>query len=132
MEVLLADVVMTTHMAYLAFLVTGGFLALRLRRVRWPHVIATIWGTTVTVTPPLDCPLTQLEVALRERAGTGAYDGPFIEHYFEGTLYSEGHPILARTIIILVVLTSYLLLMGRILRERSLPAETAEATAEVR
>ncbi|MPZ63174.1 MAG: DUF2784 family protein [Propionibacteriales bacterium] len=129
MENAFADVVMTSHMVYLAFLIFGGFLALRLRWLRWPHVIATIWGTTVTVVS-LDCPLTQLEVALRERAGSGAYGEPFIEHYFAGHLYPEGHEVLSRVVIVVLVLTSYLLLVSRMLQERSVPAESAEATAE--
>ncbi|MPZ62099.1 MAG: DUF2784 family protein [Propionibacteriales bacterium] len=131
MESLLADVVMSTHMAYIAFLVFGGFLALQLRGLRWPHVLATGWGSTVLVSP-LDCPLTQLEIALREHAGTGAYDEPFIEHYFADHLYPAAHPVLSRAVIVLLVSASYLLLVLRVLRERSVAAEPAEATAEAR
>jgi hypothetical protein len=129
MEKALADVVMTTHMAFLAFLIFGGFLALRLSGLRWPHLLATIWGTTVTVAS-LDCPLTQLEVALRERAGAGAYTEPFIEHYFQGYLYPEAHQIVSRAVVIALVMASYLLLIPKILSERTAIAADATTTGQ--
>lgn len=36
------------------------------------------------------CPLTPLEIALRERAGLAGYDAGFIEHYLLRVIYPEG------------------------------------------
>jgi uncharacterized protein DUF2784 len=75
------------HIAFLCYLVVGGFLALRWRRTIWLHVAATLWGIAIT-TQHLDCPLTSLERWGRARAGMAPLppDG-FIAHYIAGVIY---------------------------------------------
>ena len=57
-----------THMAYLAYLPSGGFLALRWPRNIAIHIPVVIWGIGVVVFE-LPCPLTELEQRARSRAG---------------------------------------------------------------
>jgi hypothetical protein len=82
----LADVVVVVHLAYLGFVVLGGFLGLH--DVHWllPHAAAVVWGVVGTV-GRAPCPLTALEKWLVSTGGGTPYDGPFISHYVTGTLY---------------------------------------------
>jgi hypothetical protein len=92
---LLADAVVILHVAFLAFVVCGGFLA---RRHRWlivPHVVAVAWGVYVEVMPAMLCPLTPLENHFARLAGTAGYEGGFIEHYLVPIIYPDG--LTART-----------------------------------
>lgn len=88
-----ADVVVGLHVAFVVFVVLGGWLALRWRRVAWIHVPAALWGVTVEWGGWI-CPLTPLENYLRERSGSIAFRGDFIEHYLVPLLYP---PHLTRT-----------------------------------
>ena len=85
----LADAVALLHAAFVAFVVLGGLLVLRWRRVAWLHVPAAIWGVLIEYSGWI-CPLTPLENALRERAGQAGYSGGFVEHYGSHVLYPAG------------------------------------------
>jgi hypothetical protein len=85
----LADLVLLVHLAFIAFVVLGGLLALRWRWAPWLHVPAAGWGAWIELSGGL-CPLTPLENALRQAAGTEGYAGGFIEHYLLSVLYPAG------------------------------------------
>ncbi len=85
----LADGVVLVHVAFVAFVMFGGFLALRWRAVVWAHVPAAIWGVLIEYAGWI-CPLTPWENWLRARAGEAAYSGDFIEHYVLRALYPSG------------------------------------------
>lgn len=85
----LADIMVVMHAAFIVFVVFGGMLVWRWRRVIWLHVPAMIWGVIVSITPLL-CPLTPWENHLRRLAGDGGYDGGFIEHYLMPLIYPAG------------------------------------------
>ncbi len=77
---LLAGAVAVVHAAVVLFLVTGGLLALSRPRLRRVHVPVALSVLAVNLAGA-DCPLTDLELALRERAGAGPYAGGFLGHY---------------------------------------------------
>jgi hypothetical protein len=81
-----ADIVVALHAAFVAFVVLGGVLVARWRRLAWAHLPAAIWGVSIELTGWI-CPLTPLENYLRERSGSSAYRGEFIEHYVLPLLY---------------------------------------------
>ena len=83
---ILADVVLLVHLGFVLFVVLGGWLVLRWRRLAWLHVPAAVWGALLELAG-LTCPLTPLENALRQLAGERAYAGGFIEHYLVSILY---------------------------------------------
>lgn len=85
----LADGVVLIHGAFVIFVVVGGFLALRWRKLVWVHLPAAIWGVMIEFAGWI-CPLTPLENALRARAGDAGYAGGFIEHYVLRALYPGG------------------------------------------
>jgi hypothetical protein len=84
-----ADLVLVVHLAFVLFVVLGGLLALRWRRVAWVHVPVALYGATIEFLGFV-CPLTPLEVWLRRRGGEAGYEGGFIEHYIVAVLYPRG------------------------------------------
>jgi len=86
---LLAGAVAVLHGAAVLFMLTGALLALRWPRVLWVHVPLTLAILAIYVTGS-DCPVTNLELWLRARAGQPGYTGGFIGHYITDPL---GFPI---------------------------------------
>jgi hypothetical protein len=75
------------HFAYLVYVPSGGFLALRWPRTIWLHLAAVCWGVGV-VALRWRCPLTSLEDWARARAGLGPLpETGFIDRYVAGVLY---------------------------------------------
>lgn len=85
----LADLVLAVHLAFVLFVVLGGFLALRWPRVALVHVPVALYGAIVEFAGFI-CPLTPLEVWLRQRGGEPGYSGDFVERYITAVLYPSG------------------------------------------
>jgi len=92
---LLADLLVVLHALFVLFVVLGGFLALRWRRLAWLHVPAALWGALIQFMGWV-CPLTPLENGLRELAGEAGYQGGFVEHYLIPTLYPAHYTLALR------------------------------------
>jgi hypothetical protein len=103
----LVMVILAVHFAFLAYVMFGGFLALRWPAAFWPHLGAAVWGVLV-VGVPLNCPLTWAEGWARRRAGEPALTRGFIDRYFEGVLYPERLTGLVRVLVAFCVLGSWL------------------------
>ncbi|MDP2450319.1 MAG: DUF2784 domain-containing protein [Polaromonas sp.] len=95
---LLADIVLTLHVAVVAFVVGGLVLVLagNLRGWRWVNALwfrlahlAAIGAVVAETWLGMLCPLTTLEMWLREQAGVAGYGGGFIEHWLQRVLYYE-------------------------------------------
>lgn len=86
---LLADCLVLVHLAFIVFVVAGGFLVLWRPSCRWIHLPAAVWGALIEFTGWI-CPLTPWEQALRLKAGLVGYTGGFIEHYILPVLYPQG------------------------------------------
>src|SRR5258708_27306255 len=84
-----ADGVLSLHLAFVLFALLGGLLVLRTPRFAWLHLPAVAWAAFVEFTGRI-CPLTPLEVALRQAAGDAGYAGDFLEHYIAAVVYPEG------------------------------------------
>jgi len=97
----LADLMLVLHLTFIVFVVGGGLLVLRWPRLAWVHVPAFLWGAAIEFTGGI-CPLTPIEVSLRQQAGEAGYSGGFIEHYIAGTIYPGG---LSRTLQVVMGLT---------------------------
>lgn len=94
----LADGVLSVHVGFVLFviaglllIVTGGFRGWRWVRNPWfraCHLAAiaiVVFQSWLGVT----CPLTILEMSLRDRAGDVTYDGTFISHWLRRLLFYE-------------------------------------------
>ena len=86
---LAADGVLLLHLAFILFVLFGGALAARWRRMPWLHLPAALWGFGVELTGRT-CPLTYLENDLRQRAGQSGYTDSFVEHYLLDVIYPTG------------------------------------------
>jgi hypothetical protein len=84
-----ADLVVILHLAFVLFVLLGGFLVLRRPGLMRFHLPAVVWGALIEFVG-LFCPLTPLEVTLRELGGGAGYEGGFIEHYLTALLYPSG------------------------------------------
>jgi Protein of Unknown function (DUF2784) len=89
-----ADGVLIAHLAFVLFVVLGALLVLRWPRLMYLHIPAVVWGGIVEFIGMI-CPLTPLEVRLRQLSGDAGYKGGFIEHYIVALLYPSG---LTRTV----------------------------------
>lgn len=95
---LLADIVLTLHVAVVAFVVGGLVLVIigNLRNWRWVNALwfrlAHLGAIAVVVAEAwlgVVCPLTNLEMWLRAQARATTYSGSFIEHWLQRVLYYE-------------------------------------------
>jgi Protein of Unknown function (DUF2784) len=121
---LLADAVVLGHTLFVAFVVLGGFVALRWRRVVWLHIPAAIWGALIEFGGWI-CPLTPLENDLRTRAGLAGYSGGFVEHYVLRALYPAGLTRGVQYVLGGVVLLVNAIAYTLILRRRRRPTTAA-------
>jgi hypothetical protein len=85
----LADAVLVLHLAFILFVVLGGFAVLRWPRLVWIHVPVVLWGAAIEFFGWI-CPLTPLEKWLRQMGGETAYSGGFIGHYLLPVIYPAG------------------------------------------
>ncbi|MFQ5582214.1 MAG: DUF2784 domain-containing protein [Mariprofundaceae bacterium] len=81
-----ADMTVVLHFAFVLFAVLGGLLVLKWWHCIWLHVPTFIWAALVMFTGWI-CPLTPLEIWLRQQGGEASYHSSFIEHYILPVLY---------------------------------------------
>lgn len=84
----LADAVLLLHLAFILFVVFGGFLLVRFPRLIWLHLPAAAWGALIEFAGWI-CPLTPLENHLRRLGGGAGYEGGFIAHYLLPVIYPQ-------------------------------------------
>ncbi len=89
MYLLLADLILVLHLGCIIFATLGGLLLFKWPRLAWLHLPAVIWGTMIEFLG-LICPLTPLEIWLRQLAGADPYQGGFISHYLVPLIYPPG------------------------------------------
>ncbi len=113
---LLADLVVLVHALFVLFVVLGGILVLRNRRIAWIHVPVAVWGVAIEYLGWI-CPLTPLETWLRGRAGMAQYTGGFIEHYLEPVLHPLGLTrhlqLVLGTLALVINVLAYALVLAR-------------------
>jgi len=95
---LLADMVLSLHVAVVAFVIGGLVLILAGNLLLWRWVnalwfrLAHLAAISIVVAESwfgVLCPLTALESSLRAKAHETAYAGSFIEHWLQRVLYYE-------------------------------------------
>ncbi|WP_341649044.1 DUF2784 domain-containing protein [Thauera humireducens] len=114
---LAADAVLLLHLGFIVFVLLGGLLALRWRRVPLLHLPAAAWGVYIELSGGL-CPLTPLENRLRVLAGQVGFEGGFIEHYLLPLIYPAGLTRDTQFVLAGVVVIVNLLAYGFVLRRR--------------
>jgi len=114
---LLADAILFLHLAFVAFVLLGGFLALRWRRSIWVHGPAVLWAVVVEWAGWV-CPLTPLENWLRLKGHARGYAGSFVEHYVVSVLYPEALTPAIQVVLGGLAIVVNLLVYGYALRVR--------------
>ena len=116
-----ANLILVIHLGFVFFVVLGGLLVLKWRRVAFLHIPAVVWGALLEYQGWL-CPLTPLEQRLRQAAGQTGYTGGFIEHYLLPVLYpaqlNREMQIALGTLVIIINIAVYGWLLARIVRGR--------------
>jgi hypothetical protein len=84
-----ADGLVLFHLTFILFVLFGGLLVLKWRRLIWWHLPAAAWGLAVEFFH-LPCPLTHWENLMRHAAGQSGYGGGFIEYYVWPVIYPAG------------------------------------------
>ncbi|GKS59706.1 hypothetical protein YTPLAS18_32330 [Nitrospira sp.] len=112
----LADAIVVLHVAFVAFVIAGGFLAWWWPWVRWIHLPAALWGAVVE---PFGfvCPLTPLEQWLRQGDGGDLPAGDFVSRYLFPVLYPEGLTRTMQVILGVLVLLINAYAYGRLWRQ---------------
>jgi hypothetical protein len=110
---LLADMVLVLHLCFVLFVLLGGLLVLRWRRLLWLHLPAAAWGVIIEFAG-WPCPLTPLEQELRRMGGEAGYTGGFVDHYVVTLLYPGGLTRTAQSVLGLAVLAINLVIYWRV------------------
>lgn len=93
---LAADAVLLMHVSFVAFVVVGLVLILAGRVMAWGWVrnwwfrvihLAAIGVVVLQSWLGVICPLTELEMYLRGKAGDATYAGSFVSYWLEAILY---------------------------------------------
>ena len=85
----LARLVAASHLAYIVFMLVGGFAARRWPRLTKWHLGALGAGAAVNLAGA-DCPLTVWEKRCLHRAGHVPYETGFVSHYLVEPVYPRG------------------------------------------
>jgi Protein of Unknown function (DUF2784) len=114
---LAADLVLIAHFVFVLFVVCGAPLTIRWPRLAWLHLPALLWGVLIEFTGMV-CPLTPLEIRLRQLGGAAGYEGGFIDHYIGGLLYPAGLTRHTQILLGIAVLVPSVIVYGRWLLRR--------------
>ncbi len=85
-SLLLAELLVVVHFAFILFVLLGGLLVVRWPRLAWIHLPAAVWGAVVEAMGWI-CPLTPLENRFRMLAGEEGYGGDFVSRYLLPLIY---------------------------------------------
>jgi hypothetical protein len=115
----LANIVLASHIGIVAFVVLGLVLIIVGNLLHWSWVnrpwfrishLAAIGIVVAESWLGITCPLTTLEMWLREKAEQVTYSGGFIEHWMQDLLYYDAPPwvfVLCYSLFGLAVLASW-------------------------
>lgn len=119
--IITADILVVLHLAFIIFVIAGGFLTIKWRRLVFFHPPAALWGVLIEFFGWL-CPLTPVEQKLRRAGGAAGYSGTFVEHYLLPVIYPAGLTreiqIFLGAFLLALNLVAYTLLVIQILRDR--------------
>ncbi len=87
----LAGAVLTLHLFFILWIAFGATVTRRRAVLRWLQLGSLVWGILIEILP-WTCPLTWAENWLEARAGIAPYQGGFLLHYLDATVYPNIPP----------------------------------------
>jgi hypothetical protein len=100
-----ATLIAFLHLAFILFVIFGGFAVLRWPWVMWIHIPAAVWGVLIEFFGWW-CPLTKWENYFLQQAGRAGYSGGFVSHYIMPVIYpaglTRGHEIVIGAAVLLL------------------------------
>ncbi len=84
----LADAIVALHLLFIVFVLAGGILVWRWRKLAWAHVPAFLWGAAIELFGGV-CPLTYLENNFRAKGSSAGYGTSFVDHYLMPLIYPD-------------------------------------------
>jgi hypothetical protein len=119
----LAVSVALLHFAFIVVLV-GGALAVWRHPRHWKLHLPAVAAMTAVTGFGAACPLTVLELGLREQAGWDTYEGGFVEHYLIDPWHPSGITLPIRVAVIAIWLVPNVVAYLGVVRwlRRSIPA----------
>ena len=113
---LLADLVLVLHFIFILFAIFGAVLVYFYHWIAWLHIPMACWAILISFFGWI-CPLTYLEVWLRQAAGEQGYQTGFIAHYLSPIVFPEGfsreQAIINGAIVLLLNLAIYGVILFR-------------------
>ncbi|MCZ6849964.1 MAG: DUF2784 domain-containing protein [Alphaproteobacteria bacterium] len=85
---ILADATVVLHLSFIVFVLAGGMLVWRWRKLAWAHLPAFLWGAAIELFGWV-CPLTYLENHFRAMSSRAGYATGFVEHYLMPLIYPD-------------------------------------------
>ena len=85
----LTQFTVVVHIAFILFVVFGGFFIHKKRWIKIVHLISLIWAVYAELSPGVICPLTTLENYFAYHAGLSTYKEDFITRYLIPIIYQE-------------------------------------------
>ena len=119
----LADMTFLLHLLFILFVVFGGLIAFRWRKIIWIHIPLAIWGVIVEW-GDIICPLTPLENYLRSLGGGQEYELSFMEKYLYPIVYLETLDRELQFILGLLVIAINIFIYGIIIRRKKSKTKT--------
>ena len=89
MTLYLTDPVVVIHALFIIFVLFGGLVVLKWHQVIWIHIPCALWCAAIEFFSWV-CPLTYLEIYLREIGNANSYDDSFVQHYLLPVIYPSG------------------------------------------
>ncbi len=85
----LTQLTVILHIAFILFVVLGGFFIHKKRWIKFVHLISLIWAIYAELSVGVICPLTTLENYFAYHAGLSTYREDFITRYLIPIIYQE-------------------------------------------
>lgn len=118
---ILADTLVIIHLAFIVFVVAGGLLVLKWKKLAWLHLPCAAWGVLIEYAGWI-CPLTPWENQLREKGGGTTYEGDFIDNYILPVMYPEGlthsTQLILGSFVLVLNLAVYTIVVVQIIRRK--------------
>jgi len=113
-----AATILALHLLFILWIVFGAAVTRGRPLLRWLHLVSLVWGILIDLLP-WSCPLTFAENWLEAKAGVAPYQGGFLLHYLDATVYPNISPTLLTSCGVMICIANLGIYFRRFLRRRT-------------